>query len=250
MFTTVAYYASQDEAGAYATIAPVSDQHVRVSGNSIYVPDKLNKLVGAYVAGGNTATAAYIDTPSLRRLALLDITPIQQGTTPSGNESVFLFPYNPVGLTTNEGMKLYLKADPAAAEKHTAVVFLADAALVPVGGEITTFQASATITASAGAWTYGEITFRQDLPVGKYAVVGASVYGANLVAFRFVPVGAVGRPGGIAVTNLGSQPHRYQRQGKLGTWFTFDSTTPPGLEILAIDTCTAQTIFLDMVKVG
>jgi len=249
MFTIVAYSASQAEGGVYKTLTPVADQHVRIEGNSIYIGE-LNKLIGVYVAGGSTAEAAYIDTPSLRRLALFDITPIQLATTPTGGESVYLFPYNPVSLMTNEGMKVYLKANPASEERHTAVVFLADAALVPVGGEIFTVQASASISATAGQWTYGEITFRQNLPVGRYQVVGAVCYGANLVAFRFVPVGATNRPGGIAITSLGSKPHRYQRGGKLGVWFEFDSTTPPGLEVLAADTCTSQTLFIDLIKVA
>jgi hypothetical protein len=248
-FHLVAFHANQDEAGAYTNVAPITDPTVTINGNYLYVP-VLNKLLGVYVAGGSTATGAYLQSPSLRRLLNLDIIPIEQAITPTGDESFQFFGDNPITLDQYEGLEAYLKADPAAAERHTVLVWFGDAAVVPVGGDIRTIRADASISATVGAWTSGALTFRQTLPVGTYRVVGASCYGAGLVAFRFIPVGYAWRPGGLAITNRGAKAHDKQRNGGMGAWFDFDSKTPPTLEVLAASANSAQEVYLDVIKVA
>lgn len=249
MYTTVAYSVNQDEGGAYKTLTPVADQSARVEGDNIYI-GLLNKLAGIYVAGGANAAAAYVDTPSLRRLALYDVPTVQLAINPTDDEAVRLFPYNPISLMTNEGMKVYLKATPGATEQHTAIVFLEDAPAVPVGGEFFTVQASAAAAGVVGSWVYSELTFRQNLPVGKYAVVGAKGILDGMVAFRFVPVGAAYRPGGIASANVSQKEADLQRIGRLGKWFEFDSTTPPGIEFLVASAASNPTFYIDLMKVA
>jgi len=246
-FHLVAFHANQNEAGAYANVAPITDPTVTISGNYLYVP-ALNQLIGVYVAGGSTAEAAYLQSPSLRKLLNEDIGIIQQGVTPSGNESAMLFPTSPIPLEQYEGLEAYLKATPGAAQRHTFLVWLADGPIAPVSGDIRTVRATGSISASAGSWASGSLTFRQTLPVGSYQVVGAVCYGAGLVGFRFIASAYAWRPGGLAITNYGAKPIELQRKGGLGVWFEFDARTPPQLEVLAAVDNSSQVVYLDLIK--
>jgi len=249
MYTTVAWYQNVDCAAAFAVINAVADQHVRVSGDHIYMSD-LNQLIGVYASGGGTMLGAYLSSPSLRRVVLYDICPIQQGVTPSSNESVRLFPQNPISLMKNEGLDAYIKATDGSASHKFVVAFLSDGAIAPIGGEIFSLQGDVTLTGVAGTWVNGTITFRQTLPVGRYAVVGAACVGASIIAFRFVPVGGLNRPGGIGQANLGGRTVAEQRAGGMGTWFEFDSVTPPTIDILSNSTTSTHEVIVDLIKIG
>ena len=249
-FTLVAYSESQDEAGAYATVNPVPDPTVAIAAEVIYVPE-LAQLLGAYAALGTTAIAAYLDTPSLRRIAYYFISPIQNALVPAGLEAVRIHPLNPVGLVRYEGMKAYAQADPAADEQHTVVVLLADGALEPITGEIFHVRAAASITEAAGVWASGSITLEQSLPSGRYQLVGCRVNcGGNGVAFRLIPVGGGYRPGGFCVNAVEARDVPVQRDGGLGVWFEFDPRETPQLEVLASAAGgVSQEIILDLIKV-
>lgn len=249
MFTTVAWYEDVDCGGAYKQIDACADQHIRIHGKHIYIGD-LNHIIGVYAAGGGTVLAAYYDSPSLRRICLLDVAPFQQGLTPAGAESYQPFPTNPIALLKNEGLDFYIKATDASASHKFGVALLADAALAPVGGEIFSIWGDATITGGAGAWANGNITLRQTLPVGKYQIVGAVCGGTNHIAFRFVPVGAAHRPGGICVQTLDSKVSNYQRYGRMGVWCEFDSVTPPTLDVLVNGADAVQKLVIDLIKIG
>ena len=249
MFTTVAYYQDVDCAAAYVAINACADQHIRVSGKHIYIGD-LSNIVGVYASGGGTTLGAYLDTPSLRRFVLYDIDPIQAGVTPSGSESFRMFPTNALALMKNEGMDFYIKATDGSASHKFGLIWLADGALAPVGGEIFTLQGDVTATGVAGTWVNGTISFRQTLPVGRYAVVGAACYGASLIAFRFVPVGAFNRPGGLGSANLGARGLDQQRKGGMGVWFEFDAITPPTIDILSNSTTSSHSVYLDLIKLA
>ncbi|MBA7590087.1 hypothetical protein ES708_32189 [subsurface metagenome] len=137
------------------------------------------------------------------------------------------------------------------AEELVTGVFLAPGAVPPVNGEIFTLNCTADVTAVLHEWGYSEITFPDSLPVGNYRIVGARVCRANAVVFRFVPVGAAWRPGGICVQNADDLDPDLQRFGGLGNWFTFNSIQPPGIEILASSAAGggAFEVYIDVIKV-
>lgn len=248
-FHLIAFHDEIDEGGVYTNLPPVTDPTITIAGNYAYCPE-LNNIIGTYVAGGDTCVGAYVQTPSLRKLLNLDIFPLQQATYPTGGESIFLFPEDPIPLERYEGIEVLVNANPTSAERHTVLLWLSDGAIAKVSGAIYTIRATASITAVAGAWSEGALTFRQTLPVGTYAVVGGVGYGANMVAFRFIPVGYAWRPGGLAVTDRGAFGGYEQRHGRLGVWFTFDARTPPSVEILAVGACTSQEFYIDLIKVA
>ncbi len=248
-FHIIAFHSEQDEAGQYTNLTPVVDPTVSISGNYVYVPE-LNNLIGYYIAGGSTASDAYFQTPSLRKLLNIDVSRIELGISPVGHNSLVLFENDPIPLERYEGLEVFLKADPATAEKHTAVVFLSDGALAKISGQIFTVKATSSINATSGKWSEGTLSLRQSLPVGTYAVVGAVCVGSNLVAFRFIPIGYAWRPGGIAVADLDDFVHPKTVKGGLGTWFTFDARNLPSVEVLAVGASTNQTFYIDLIKIA
>jgi len=251
-FNVVAFQESQDEAGVYSAEAAVADTIARTSGDQLFIPPETPSLFGAYAAtGGTVEGAAYLSAPSLLRVSRYDIYPCQEGIKPSGDESIRLHPLSPLVLAKYEPTECRLKSDPAAAEVHTVLMFLAEGPLAPVTGEIHPVKFTAAITETVGAWKAGDISFDTTLPVGKYRCVGAMIWGTSGVAFRFIPKGFAVRPGFISSSSEGNHGNPLQRYGGLGVWFEFDSLAPPQLEWLAVATSgTAQTGVMDLLKVS
>jgi hypothetical protein len=73
--------------------------------------------------------------------------------------------------------------------------------------------------------------------------------GTNLVAARLVFPGGRWRPGVPAVNGIGDADFEPLRHGMSGVLGSFDSNQPPTLDALGV-TDSAQTIFLDLIKVG
>jgi len=251
-FTLVGWQESLDEDAVLSNVSACSDQHVTVSGDRIFVPS-LNKLVAEYAAQANTVTQAQLQSPSLRRVCLLDIGCIQQGLVPSGSESFYPHFNCPIDLEVNEGVEAFMLKPADGAIVATVLAWLADGALAPVVGEVFTIRVTATITSVVGQWVNGALTFTQTLPVGKYAIVGANFleHGGDLIAFRFVVPAYEWRAGGLACNDYGARPHASQRYGGMGVWCEFDSVNPPSIDILAA-AAAAQTIvgFIDLIKTG
>lgn len=252
LFTLVGWQQSVDEDGTLTVLDAIADQHIRVSGDRIFVPS-LNKLIAEYAAQANTVTHVQLQSPSLRRVALLDIAQCQGGLRPSGGES-FTPHFNcPLSLEVGEGLEAYINKPSDSAIVATVLAWLADGALTPVVGEIFTVKVSATITSILTQWVNGALTFTQTLPVGRYAIVGGTMSeaGGDLIAFRFVIPGYEWRPGCLTVGDLGAKPIVAQRYGGMGIWGEFDSTTPPSIDIIAA-AAASQTVvgYIDLMKIG
>jgi hypothetical protein len=232
MHTIVAFSESQDAAGAEVNVAGVADQEVRVSGDEIIVPQDFNQIIGAFACVGSTGTRAKLVSPSLRRVNPYEINPLILDIYPAAASGFILHPESPIPLSVNESLEALLTADPAAAEQETIVVFLAPGEVTGIKGKIRPIRFSCTTVLTAGTWTYAAISFIDDLPVGTYDVVGANFISDECVAFRFVPVGAGHRPGGPAMRAANSEDFKQFRFGRLGKWFSFNTTQPPGIEVL------------------
>jgi len=251
-FSIVAWSESEDEAGLYKARKAVPDEIAITTDDIIYVPAETPILLGAYAAiGGTVEGAAYLQSPSLRATALFDIQPTQEGIKPSGDESLRLQPTSPIPLIGGEGVEAFVLSNPGADEVHTVVAWLADGPIAPITGTIFHVKFTAAITETVSVWVSGAITLRQTLPVGRYAVVGAAMWGTSGIAFRFLPKGYANRPGFITHSSEGNSGSDLQRNGGLGTWFEFDSKVPPQIEWLAMATAgVAQSGVLDLIKVG
>lgn len=241
----IAFDASSTALSSLTNIAAVADPSLRVSGNLIYL-SQLSSIAGAYALGGSTPTQAELQAPSLRRFANFDVSPIDTGATPT-NPVPFSPRYDsPVKLDTDEALQCLVTQT---GNGHTSVlVELSDGPIAPVTGEIVTVKFTFTAPSGNYAWNNAAITLGQTLPVGNYDCVGARVEGSGVIAMRFVPVGAVNRPGIIGVPTTVSIDPKGQRYGQKGVLFNFNQLTPPTVDLFHNGASGTITGYMDLIK--
>ena len=92
-----------------------------------------------------------------------------------------------------------------------------------------------TTAVTAGAWSAIPITLATSLIVGNYSLVGLTAYSATGLAARVIPTqGSNFRPGGNMGVANSDMMLTGQADGGWGVWTTFNSLTPPQLELFCI----------------
>ena len=251
--TTVAFYEIQTLAAAYLPIAAIADQHVRVVGDDIQVPT-LNQIVA--LAGGLSSTTLLnqmrLSSPSLRERGLFQMSPVNVAATnvePGTPHRVVDLRDNPLVLVPGEQLNAEVLGT-VVTESAWCVAWLADGPIVPVKGNIFTVRVTAAAVALAeGAWGNRALTFDEDLPRGRYQLVGMRPESAGLVAARAVFVGGGWRPGVLGsnvVEDLQSNIFRY---GNLGVLGEFEDIEPPTIDFLSVSADTLLYCYLDLIQV-
>lgn len=254
-FTTVAFLESVDPAGAFNALSAVADQHIFVSGDDIRIPNELPNIAAAAM-GIETTVESFgrLISPSLRGLNPLYVEPFSGAAAaavePASPHPVKDLRLSPFPLVAGEALNAEVNSNPAAAQVQWAIVWLSDGPINPVTGEIITARATNADTLTANAWTNGALTFADDLPRGRYQVVGMRARSAGLVAARLVFVGGRFRPGVLGVDAQTDLEHMMFRYGGLGEFGEFDDLEPPTVDFLSVSADTAQDVFLDLIKVG
>lgn len=245
-----AYYEIIDPAAVLTNITAVQDTSVFTSGDDIRVPLPLQTIIGevALTAAANLV-GAQVQSPSLRTIANIDVEPVVDALTFSDPPEAMMHPMNPIPVTGDEAVNFGINSDPGAATTHYGLIWFADGVQTPVVGEIYSITATATAALAAGTWVNSNLVFNQVLPVGNYQVVGMRARGVNLVASRLVFVGGTWRPGVPAVNSISDIDAKHFRYGRMGVLGEFHTNTPPTVDCLGI-TDTAQTIMLDVIRVG
>lgn len=249
MFTLVAFSESIDTAGELTNITPLADQHIRVEGKNIVVPNAVANLAAAYAVGTNL-TKARVESPSLRRVLMRDLAKFDVGLNPlyaPGLEAMFT---NPMALDASEPLRFQVAEDGTGAVRCTGLIWLSDAPLAPVGGDIYTMRATAAGTSSTYTWVNVPLTLDQTIPAGVYQVVGLAAYAANLIAARLVFVGESQRPGCIGAASPSGGSLDVFRRGNLGTWGEFEHSQPPTLDVLLSGVASGIEVYLDLLKIA
>lgn len=252
MFTTVGFYESVDQAGAYVALNGVPDQHVRVSGDDIQVPT-LNQILA--VAAGVDATVApraRLTAPSLRERSLFQITPLNTATAaavePGTPQGVVDLSDAPLALIVGEQLNVEALANPAAAQIQWGVVWLGDGVQAKAFGPIFTVRATGATALVAGSWTNVALTFDEDLPRGRYQLVGLMPNSTGMIAARAVFVGFGNRPGALGVDLVSDLQSYLFRYGELGVFGEFEDTEPPTMDCLAVSADATQEFWLDLIQ--
>lgn len=255
MFTTAAFHENVDPGGVFNALTAVPDSHITTAGDDLRVPS-LNQLIA--VAAGIETTAesfARLTAPSLRIRGLLQIEPYNSGAAgavePGSPHRVYDLRRNPLVLVPGENLNAETDSNPAAAQDQWAVVWLADGPVEPVRGAIFTVRATSAQNLIARTWTNGILSFVEDLPRGRYQVVGMRARSAGLVAARlvFVGTGAAGwRPGVLGVDAQDDLEHPMFRLGELGVFGEFEDIEPPTVEFLAVSADVAEDVYLDLIQ--
>lgn len=246
-FTLVAWTENFAGAATLDALTAIADPHVRVSGDDIWIPEALPFLAG-YKALGSVVTAARIESPTLRTLTPIDVSPIDAGTEPTGANLMAKIFANP--KTVGGGEALNFKATVSGAGRGWGLAWLSDGPLTPITGEVFTVKCTSSTTLTANAWTNGALTFAQTLPRGRYAVVGMRAISAGLVAARLVFPGYAWRPGCVGYDAESDTEDDDFRGGRLGSWGEFDHDVPPTVDFLSTSADISETVYLDLIKIA
>lgn len=253
MLTTIAWYQSVDPAGATVQLNAVADQSVRVTGADIYCPP-LSQCVA--LAGGADATVApfmRFTSPSQRRRTSTYISPLNTGgavaVEPGTPHALADFRFNPIPLVPGEQLNMELNSNPAAAQIQWGVAWLSEAPIEPIKGSSFTVRGTASATLVAGTWSNTAITFSEDLPRGRYQVVGMSAISAGLIAARLVFIGGQYRPGVLGSDLASDVGSPIFRTGSLGIFGEFEDTDQPTVDFLSVSADTSEEVFLDLIQV-
>lgn len=247
-FTMVAWSESQDTAAALTQVAALADQHVTTDGDDILVPSGCDKLLGAFALGA-TITQGQISSPSLRTKLLVDVSPVNIGAEPLTPTGMTLFKGFEPQLSSSEGLRALVAEGAAGAEQETVLAWLSDGKYEMPQGEVFTVRATSASTLVAYTWTLCPLALTQQLPAGRYAIVGMRATSAGAIAARLVIPGSAWRPGCIAYDAASDAELPVFRSGGLGNWGEFEHTYIPQAEFLSISADTAQVVFLDLVQV-
>jgi|GEM_PF-4670720 len=260
-FTLAGFYENINASAALSEINTIEDTHLTVSGKDLTVP-VLNKVLKLFVMG-NGLTAARLSSPSLRRLWLFDFPalypnsslPNDQAVDEGGSGAYTIYrnvpivdlAENPLELVSSEKLNFLVK-NGGAADTY-GLVWLGDVIPRKVTGKIFSVKATASKTLTPKKWTASPIDFEQELPAGRYQVVGMRVKSANIIAARLLFVGQVWRPGVLGVRTLDEVYDEQFRMGNMGVFGEFEFDQPPQVEFLASASDTSEEVYLDLIQV-
>jgi hypothetical protein len=245
-FTIVGWQENVPLATTQQAITALPDEHVRTEGDNIVVPD-LNKIVGYYGIGVDIQNVQ-LSSPELRRIAELDVAPVEITSLPTFPPDVVARPESPINLALDEQLQARCGNSNAGAQDEAVFVMLASGPIVPIHGDIHTILATATAPATANLWANAQLTLSQELPAGDYDLVGARCEQANSRIFRFVFIGGTWRPGTVCVGAISGRDVGYSRYGAMGVWGTFKHNQPPSVDFFGDGVGGAARIYLDIIK--
>lgn len=246
MFTMAGFSESVAAAATSEKLTGIPDEHIKVEGDNIIVPE-LNKLIGILPVGLDIRNVQ-LSSPSLRRLALLDVAPVENTALPVYPPDPLIKGENYLELEIDEHLAAYAGNSNAGAQQENVLLMLADDNIGKIEGRIFTVKCTATAPATAYAWASASMTFSQELPVGTYQLVGARCEQANTIAYRFVFIGGIWRPGFSAVAAISAKDPIGARAGQLGAWGSFAHNKIPSVEFFGDGTGGAAVIYLDLIK--
>jgi len=239
-------------AGTLQPITAVGDDQIFTAGDDLRVPTGLNNLLGAF-AFGTGITRARIVAPSLRAFINHEIAPLNAGDVPDPDtpKDGNTFVSHPIPLAVGESINLESDAGAAGPEDVFGLVMLDEGPRQPVSGDIRTVRAVAAVAAPRITWLAGALTFSEDLPAGRYQVVGGRCVGANVGAFRLIFRAGGSRPGTMGMSLTDDADVVGSRMGAWGVWGEFDINQPPQIEILGVGAAAAaQVVYLDLLRIG
>lgn len=233
---------------AFNDLQPVPDS-VLLIGNNHFVPQQDRDIIFAAVGSVNLQRARLV-TPSFRLVSLPFIRPIIAAVIPGDNAPAADYRRTPLRARAMEELAVEAIQTGAGAEVVFALLGLRYSDDPLPMGDSYTIRWTSTTAAVANAWTQLAPTFDQQIPAGVYAVTWAEVFGAGLIAHRYIIENQVPRPGfygQAAVTSR--QTDRIQRGG-FGEWGRFRSTFLPIPEVLANAATAVWEGYMDITRVS
>lgn len=252
-FTTIAYAQGVDPGGAYVQLAAPADPHVTVNSPRVLIPTLDQVVAVAAMLETTAAPRARLVAPSLLERARFQIAPFNgvaaASALPGSPQAVVDLRATPIQLVRGEALTAEILSDPAAVQAQSVVVWLADGPLAPVVGPAFTVRATATSGLTSNVWTNVALTFDEDLPRGRYQVVGFRPQSAGMLAGRLVFVGGGFRPGALGCDVGTDIQHPMFRMGGMGAYGEFEDVEPPTVDCLSVSADATEVFFLDLIQI-
>jgi hypothetical protein len=246
---TLVGWSKQCAAGATLDLLnALDDPHIRYEGTRIIVPS-LNKLISLLAVGANI-TDARITSPSLRKVAEIELAPLNRDAEPLSPPAILDLADNPLELVTGEHLEAKASNDASAAVQQTVLAWLGDGPVKPVAAKYISVKATASATLEAYKWKNAQITLTQTLPYGRYQIIGMRAQSAGLIAARLVIPGYPWRPGVPGTDVISDIDAARFRYGRCGVFGEFMSDQPPSVDFLSSSADTSEVVWLDIVPVA
>lgn len=248
MFHTVAWVRSSD-ATANLDQTPVADGIMAIV-NAHFQPQQ-DMYIGWARHNGVTQLRARLTSAFIRQVSPIFIRPIDAALLPATNVRSANWLRNPVRIKALEELIVESTNSAAGPNNVTTVagLFLSPPAPAPQG-DIYSMRGTGATTVVADAWSLCTITWADSLPAGRYACVGFAAIGTTAKAARLIFDDQYWRPGcvgGAAEATIGDEIFR---NGAMGSWGFFNANRMPGVEFLCNAADTAQTVYMDFIRVG
>jgi hypothetical protein len=260
--TCHAWLEDEDRSGAAAGIAAVADQMAGdVSGDNLQLSGSYPYIYAMYTITEFAAYPPVIMTLDGASFELPIITTKGIALNVNNDGQVYDFRRSPLKppIISPAGENITAtgyETDEAGVPHYLGhVLFVTDSPNVPVEqAAFPTHITRATVSAvsAAGAWETETLTLTDDLPAGRYALLGARVETATPCAARFILKGYADRPPVIPVSrNTDPVPAMSQWIGTTGYQFWYPGNLPQ-LEMLtmAAETPTDCELYLHQVQKG
>ena len=255
MFHTAAFYQSVDPAAAYVQLAAIGDSILTVNSPKIQVPT-LNQIILAAAGLENTvAPRARLVTPSILSVFRHQVAPVNvaagSSVLPQSPPKIIDLRQDPLLLVTGEQLTAEILSDPAAATIQWLLVWFADGKPAPVSGKVFTARATVSNALTANTWSLDTLSFDDQLPRGRYQVVGFRPQSTNIVGARLIIPGQSWRPGALGASAVGDTGSDIFRYGNLGVWGEFEDVDNLQVETLATsaDAAGVQIHYVDLIQV-
>lgn len=257
MHHLLAYFESTAASQTDSDIAAVLGQTDFVSNAHQVLPDDRWLVMGH--ASGLGLVQARIDVPDLRQVALLQMRPIQKALLPFTDPNVADWRRRPLRIRKDQEIRMLQTTDGTAGPNNNyAGLWFHDGNFSVGEGPEYVIRATGTTTLVAGAWTQVALTYQDQLPPGKYDIVGMEVMSATGVYSRVILPGAnMWRPGILCMQNE-SQRNYWPFYGPstglgdvgLGSFGQFSNIYLPTVEILANAADTAEIVYFRCRKIA
>lgn len=248
MHHTCAYRAASAADATDTDLTALADQIMTIQ-NGHFLPQDDLQLIYAW-AGAASMSRARLVTPKTRQITTPFLRPVNTALLPSTITPVADYRKQPFVCRRLEEIQVNGLQASGGAVPIIAVIGLLWQNIAPIVGDTYTLRGTGTATLTANAWSPVPITWQDILPTGRYACVGGNFISAGCVAGRFTFYNQYPRPGAIGTQTESAFPHPMFRMGELGVWGYFDTTTMPLVEFLATTADTAETVYMDLIKIG
>jgi hypothetical protein len=218
--------------------------------NAHFVPQTNMNVV--FAAGMNSAlNLIQVQTATLRQVTNPYLKPLILALIPGNSRNIADYRQRPLVLKALEEIAMFATLSAAGPTRTTILAALTPTGIPPApNGMVYTLRGTSATAAVANAWTTIAMTWENNLPAGRYSIVGMRHESANGQGARMVIENLFWRPGCISSNADTDQIHEMFLKGNLGEFGQFAHNRMPTIEVLANGADAAHEVFLDIVRIG